>query len=131
MSKRDEKHPCPECESPSQILMPEAVNGFFNKGVTGPGPQNTGLSGLDAHIDRVIGTHAKQGWEAHDQRNADKRKALSGIPSEEAGAKELAKNPDGSYRVMTPEEQAAHGRVLTINNLAMEHRKAKTDPPTQ
>ena len=101
--------------------MPEGVNGFFNKDVTGPVPQNTGIAGLDAHVDRVIGAHAKQGWEAHDKRAAEKRKTLGGV--ENPGAKELAKNPDGTYRVMSAEEQAAHGRVLTIHNMAMEHRK--------
>jgi len=124
ISKRNEKYPCPECESPCECLVPEGINGFFNKDVTGPVPQNTGISGLDAHIDRVIGTHAKQGWEAHDRRDMVKREALADLPPEEAGKKELAKNPDGSYRVMSPEEQAAHGRVLTIHNMAMKHRKS-------
>lgn len=108
--------------------MPEGVNGFFNKEVTGPGPQNTGISGLDAHIDRVIGAHAKQGWEEHGKRAAEKTKLLA---QPEAEGKALSRNPDGSYRVMESEEAAVQKRALTIHNMAMERRKADKDSPAQ
>lgn len=113
LSKRQELQSCPECNTPSKQIVPASVDGFFNKEVTGPVPQNTGISQLDVHIDRVIGTHARQGWETHNQRVSEKSKI-------QVGGQPLSKNPDGSYRVMKPEEQAVQERALTIHKMAMD-----------
>lgn len=122
MSKAKDPKPCPDCSKLAARVMPEDLNGVFNQTVNGPGPQNTGLSSLDAHIDRVIGDSARQGWETVDKRIAAKRKVLR-----ETGAKSetLSRNPDGSYRVRKPEEQAVHERAVSINQLALEHLKTK------
>lgn len=126
LSQRNEKKPCPECKTLSERAVPESVNGFFNKSVTGPVPQNTGISQLDAHIDRAIGTHARQGWEAHQQREVEKRRTVTESGAEAA---HVSKNPDGSYRVMSSNETEVQKRALTIHHMAMRNRKTTKVPP--
>jgi hypothetical protein len=109
-------------------MVPESVTGFFNKSVTGPVPQNTGISQLDTHIDRAIGTHAHQGWEAHQQREVDKRKTFAHQGVHRAP---LSKNPDGSYRVMSANETEVQRRALNIHDLAMQNRKVAKGPPSR
>ena len=127
ISKRHEKQPCPECKAPSERAMPDKVEGFFDKKVTGPGPQNTGLSQLDAHIDRTIGAHAKQGWDAQLKRLQDKRKVMAKTG---ASGEKLSKNLDGSYRVLDENEHGVHDRALKIHNLAMKKAMGHEDPPS-
>jgi hypothetical protein len=96
-------------------MMPKDVNGVFNQPVTGIGPQNTGVASLDTSIDRVIGTSAKQGWDQAELRRREKLKVLAetGAPPDA-----LSRNPDGSYRVMSPEERGVLDRAIRINDAA-------------
>jgi putative FmdB family regulatory protein len=128
MSERHEKKPCPSCGSESERLMPDGVNGFFEQDVTGPVPQNTGISQIDADIDRTIGASAKKGWDAHKKRVEEKRRVQA---QPEAEGKPLSRNPDGSYRPMEDGERAVQARALNIHDLAMKQRSAKNKPPTQ
>lgn len=109
--------PCPECNLLAERVVPNDVAGVFKHEVTGPVPQNTGISQLDAHIDRVIGQSAAQGREVIAKRNRDKEAVQRAT-----GAKrnQLSKNPDGSYRVLEPEAQNIHYRANLINSMAMQ-----------
>lgn len=120
MSRSQEPQHCPSCETPAERMMPDDVSGHFNKSVTGPVPQNTGISQLDAHIDRTIGTSAKQGWDEHNRRVQEKRKILS---RPENKGTTLSRNPDGSYRPLTLEERKVQARALNIHEAAMNRRK--------
>ena len=98
---------------------------MFVQEVTGPVPQNTGLSQLDANIDRAIGTSARQGWEVHAQRRKDKTAVLQAHPGKQNT--DLSLMPDGSYRVLTSEEKAVTDRAHAINSQA-EQRGLTKDP---
>ena len=92
--------------------MPEGVKGVFNQDVSGPTPQNTGIHSLDVHVDRVIGKSAEQGWAAEAARQQEKRRVLRATGAKTA---DLSLNPDGTYRVMTPEEKGVQLRATEIN----------------
>ena len=121
--------PCPSCGKQAQRHLPEDVNGVFNQDLTGPVPQNTGVSQLDAHIDRVIGQSARKGWEVHNQRVSDKRQILRENPN--VTGYDLSKNPDGSYKVLAPEERKVHERANSINSLAMKNIMQKKETTTE
>jgi len=120
LAKRDDPRKC-ECGEVAERLPPTTVSGHFKKDVTGPVPQNTGIVGLDAHIDRVIGQSAAQGREAIHERHRDKQQVLDNNPG--ATGHDLSKNLDGSYRVMKPEERAAHDRSQAIHGKHGEWRE--------
>lgn len=116
LSKRTTGQKCPSCDVIVLRALPSKVSGHFNLEVTGPVPQNTGAS-LDAHIDRVIGQSARQGKAVAQRRVEDKKGLLYDNPGTRPS--DLSKNHDGSYRVMKPEESAAHGRSQKIHQAAM------------
>jgi len=119
---------CPDCGKLAERAVPDKVEGSFVQDVTGPVPQNTGISQIDAVADRAIGKAAQQGWEVADRRVQAKRQVLAGTP--EATGHDLSRNPDGTYRVMTPEEKGVHERSQKIHGKAMtELVKKKTKVP--
>jgi len=123
---------CPDCGQMAGRAVPESVEGNFDHDVSGPVPQNTGISQIDAIADRAIGKSARKGWEVADKRVQDKRRVLAGS---EATGHDLSRNPDGSYRVMTPEEKGVHERSQEIHSKAMtellkKRKKAKAAPPS-
>ena len=127
-SKHSDPRKCPDCEEMAPRLMPEGVTGMFKKEVTGPVPQNTGISGLDAHIDRTIGASAEQGWDEHGKRVADKKKVLEDNPG--ASGHDLSRTPDGDWRVMKPEERASAETARRIDSLAMgAHKERRQQRP--
>lgn len=111
-AKHKDPAKCLSCGGSAGREMPTDVSGVFQQTVTGPTPQNTGIHSLDTHIDRVIGQHAKQGWQAEDLRRKDKRAVLAATGATSA---DLSLNPDGTYRVRTAEEKAVHERALAIH----------------
>lgn len=124
MADHSKPQACPDCKAMAPRHMPEGVNGVFNLTTNGVGPQNTGVTELDANLDRVVGEDAKKGWAAIEDRDKVKNATLRANPG--ATALDLSKNPDGSYRVMAPEEKKAHARAFTINAMANRAGVAKT-----
>ncbi len=124
LTKHKDPKPCPDCGKAAPRKMPTDVSGSFNQTAKGPGPQNTGVASFDAHIDRVIGQHAKQGWEAEDKRREEKRRVLRQSPG--AKSEDLSMNPDGTYRVRPKQEKELHERAVTINDMA---QRALRPPP--
>jgi hypothetical protein len=96
--------------------MPEDVDGVFKHDVTGPTPQNTGVSQLDVNIDRVIGQSAAQSREVIESREKDKQAVMRATGSKRH---HLSKNPDSTYRVLEPAARDVHARANLINSLAM------------
>jgi hypothetical protein len=117
MKDNQKPKPCPSCKAQAPRMMPTDLNGTFNLQVDGPGPQNTGVAQLDAHIDRVIGQSANQGWSMIDKRVRDKKEVLAHHP--EATGYDLSRNVDGSYRVLKPEERRIHDRANALHREAL------------
>jgi len=120
----DRKKPktCPACGEKADPIPPSTVSGHFKKDVTGAGPQNTGIHDLDTNIDRVIGQSSAQGWEVAAERRRDKEAVMAATG---AAGDSLSKNPDGSYRVLSPAEKAAHKRSQAIHERAGEWARRK------
>lgn len=107
--------------------MPDDVKGVFALDVSGVCPQNTGVSEVDMNIDRIIGEDARKGWTAIEEREGAKKATLMSNPG--TTTHDLSMNPDGTYRVMPPEEKKIHARAFTINHMAMQ-RLAKRPKQT-
>ena len=129
MKEADKPSKCPDCEALAPRHLPEDVSGVFRQDVTGPVPQNTGVAQLDAHIDRVIGKSAEQGWALHEERQGQKKAVLEQDP--EATPAHISRNPDGTYRTLTDEEAGVHHRANAINAKAMEARKKALETSDQ
>lgn len=127
LANRSNPKRCPSCDLEAPPVVPSQVQGHFHKEVTGPGPQNTGIQGLDIHIDRVIGQSAKQGWDVAVSRVKDKQQVLADNPG--STGRDLSRNEDGSYRVLTPQERGTHERSQAIHSAAMEWRRNRTPRP--
>lgn len=109
---------CGACGEMNNPCVPSQIQGHFNKQVTGPVPQNTGIHDLDAHIDRVIGQSARQGREVIHERVSDKREILRLNPG--TSGHDLSRTSDGPYRVLAPEERGVHSRGQNIHNKALD-----------
>lgn len=120
MDRATEPHPCPDCGEDASRHLPEDVSGIYQQDVTGPVPQNTGLADLDAHIDRVIGKSAEQGWEVHRKRQEEKKRLLE---KEKTTPDHLSRNPDGTYRILSDEEAGVHSRANALHSKVMEIRE--------
>jgi putative FmdB family regulatory protein len=125
-SKRGEPIPCDACATPCDAVFPETVSGVFVKDVSGPVPQNTGLSAYDAHVDRVIGKSAAQGWAVQEQRVGDKKEFLRENP--DATGYDLTQNPDGSWSKLTKDQRKFTERANTINSMAMAKLRPNSKP---
>lgn len=120
---------CPDCGDDAPRHLPEEVSGVFQQDVTGPVPQNTGVTKLDAHIDRVIGKSSEQGWALHEERQTQKKALLEQDPG--ATPAHISRNPDGTYRTLTDEEAGVHHRANAINTKAMEAREEALEKADQ
>ena len=119
-SQKDAALACPDCGKSAERLMPTTVAGVFIQNVTSPGPQNTGIHSLDVHVDRVIGQSSAQGWEAHEERDKDKKEALRNNHGADPHA--LTRRPDGTWRPLTEKERGVQVRALSINEARMPAR---------
>jgi putative FmdB family regulatory protein len=106
MSESDAPQPCIECGTDARKLVSAANHAFVHgAGQTrGMAPPNTGTSD-DWNYDKVIGRDAARRWEGFAQRQDRKRQVLRDNPG--TTGYDLSRNPDGSYRVMRPDERAA------------------------
>jgi hypothetical protein len=116
--------PCPSCGESAERVPPETVGFVFQPSPTaeGPVPQNTGVSSYDYEVDRIVGAEAQERWGAVEKREALKRSVMR-----ESGAskQDLSALPDGSYRVMAPEEKSTTRNTRAFHNLAAGLAKSK------
>jgi len=118
---REEPVKCQSCGAPAPRVMPTSVEGVFHQEAKGIGPQNTGVSSFDSHVDRVIGVSSNDGWKHQAQRAALKEQVLRGNPG--VSAADLTELPDGSWEVMDPGSKQYQERGRVINKLAMDSGK--------
>ena len=118
-----------DCGQPAQQSVPDDLSFNFNQPTSGIMPQNTGIAAIDASFDRVVAQDAAQKWAAIEQRNASKRAVLRENPN--ATKADLGRNPDGTYKVMNPEDRRRSEIGRTIDAIAtktlMSQKAAKPD----
>ena len=117
MSDAKKPRACPECNQQAQRWVPGDVAGSFNLETKGMNPQNTGVQSLDTNWDRVIGQDSAAKWTGFAAHYKDKERFMR---DHGVGLNDISINPDGSYRVLRPQEKATHQRALDINKKAMD-----------
>jgi hypothetical protein len=119
--------PCSGCGAEAQKDLPKKVNVGFSVRVETQGPTTTGYAGMDYNADRAIGEYSKGKWGEIANRQKDK---ISYLQQSGATGFDLSRNPDGTYRVMSPEERAAseRSRKFHFNMLRLSGLKAKSTP---
>jgi len=117
--------PC-VCGQTAQQAVPDDVGFSFNQPTRGIAPQNTGLSSVDASYDRVIAQDAALRWDAHNKREALKREVLRQNPNATKG--DLSRTPDGSYRVLTPEQRKVNEAARVIDAVATLGKRKSPNP---
>lgn len=112
---------CTKCGQLAQRHTPGSIQGGFNLHATSINPQNTGVHDFDTNHDRVIGSSAEQGWAVCDERARDKARYVA---DNQVTGYDLARIPDGTYRIMSAEERAFKERErIKSDNFSREQRK--------
>lgn len=96
-----------ECGVQAKRVLPQGVNVSVSGGNVDTSKDSTGLSGIDYNWDRAVGESSRKNWRLIAQRQRDK---IDVAQANNATGWDLSRNPDGTYRVMTPEERAASER---------------------
>jgi len=117
MKDNQKPHPCPDCGALAPRWVPRDVAGTFNVKTKGMTPQNTGIHSMDTNWDRTIGKDSEDKWIEFGRHYKDKEAFMR---ANGVGRSDISRNPDGTYRVLRPEEKAIHKRALDINEKAME-----------
>jgi hypothetical protein len=117
MKEASKPRVCPECGANAPRWIPEDVCGTFNLETKGMNPQNTGVQQVDTNWDRVIGKDSETKWTGFAAHYKDKEKFMR---EHGVGRDSISRNPDGSYRVLKPEEKGVHQRAIQINKAAMD-----------
>lgn len=113
--------PCSECGTLVQRALPKTLYAATSGGGTDL-TKDTGLSGVDYNFDRAVGESSKKNWQGIAQRQRDK---IDVVQSNGVTGWDLSRNPDGTYRVMTPEERAASERSREFHFKVVKHGKDK------
>jgi putative FmdB family regulatory protein len=96
-----------ECGEKAKRALPQGVNITVSGGNVDTRTDATGLSGIDYDWDRAIGESSRKTWRKLHQRQMDK---IEVVRANNVTGWDLSRNPDGTYRVMAPEERAASER---------------------
>lgn len=99
---------CPSCGGEAPRLPGPVRVAYGATAAKTPVPQNTGLTGADDSVDRVIGGSAAAGWQVAKQRRQDKVATLEQNP----GARpEHLRNAGDHYEVLPQNEAAFRERA--------------------
>lgn len=98
--------PCSECGDLVHRALPKNLHTTVSSGGADL-RTDTGLSGVDYNFDRAVAESSKKNWKGIARRQKDK---LDVARANGVTGWDLSRNPDGSYRAMTPEERAASER---------------------
>lgn len=98
--------PCTECGKLVHRALPKNLHTTVSAG-NADLRTDTGLSGVDYNFDRAVAESSKKNWKGIARRQKDK---LDVARANGVTGWDLSRNPDGSYRAMTPDERAASER---------------------
>ena len=107
-----------KCGKEANIDLPKNINAVVRGDVKTGAPTNTGLSGIDYSVDRVIGEDAAKKWKLISHRQSDKRDI---IRVNKVTGFDLSRNPDNTYHIMRPEERETVERVRNFNQKLINH----------
>ncbi len=113
--------PCSECGTVVHRALPKTIHTSVSSGGSDL-TRDTGLSGVDYNFDRAVGESSQKNWQGIAQRQRDK---IDLVQSQGVTGWDLSRNPDGTYRVMTPEERAASERTREFHFKVVKHGKDK------
>ena len=113
--------PCSECGTVVHRALPKTIHTSVSSGGADL-TRDTGLSGVDYNFDRAVGESSQKNWQGIAQRQRDK---IDLVQSQGVTGWDLSRNPDGTYRVMTPEERAASERTREFHFKVVKHGKDK------
>jgi len=112
--KRQEPQKC-VCGDTATWVMPKGVSISFKPKTEGMGPQNTGVSSWDHNADRVIGEDARKNWATAGERSKQKQDLLRSSPGKTGN--DLARNLDGTYRIMGEKERQTSDAATSARQL--------------
>lgn len=113
-----------DCGEMAPRVLPHGVNVTVSGGNVDTRTESVGISAIDYGFDRAVGESAKKNWNGYRGRYRDK---LDIIQTNKVTGWDLSRNPDGTYRVMTPEERAASERSRSFHFKMVEHGRALTE----
>lgn len=113
-----------QCGQMAPRVLPQGVNVTVSGGAVNTATDTVGLSGVDYNFDRAVGASAQKNWGHIRDRQRDK---IDLAQANGATGFDLSRNPDGTYRVMTPEERVASERARGFHFQALD--KLKKDKP--
>ena len=123
MSQRGQPQPCQSCEKPANQVLTADVGFTVNQATTGMLPQNTGFSQIDHSFDRTIAQDSAKKWKEIDQRETRKRALLRDMDPSKT-TRDLARTPDGDYKLIKPEERKIAEVGRAIDSYAMAKLRA-------
>lgn len=108
-----------ECGALAKRTLPQGVNVAVSAG-NADLKDSTGLSGVDYNFDRAVGESSRRNWRGIAQRQRDK---IEVVRANGVTGFDLSRNPDGTYRVMDPEERAASERSRDFHFKMVNHAR--------
>lgn len=112
-----------DCGVDAQRVLPHGVNVTVSGGDVDTRTETVGIAAIDYGFDRAVGESAKKNWKGYRGRYRDK---LDIVQQNHVTGYDLSRNPDGTYRVMTPEERAASERSRSFHFKMVEHGRKIT-----
>ena len=112
-----------QCGKQAPRVLPQGVNVAVSAGGADLSKETVGLAGVDYNFDRAVGESSQKTWGKIRERQRDK---LDIVQANGVTGWDLSKNPDGTYRVMTPNERAASERSREFHFKAIDKLKKET-----
>jgi putative FmdB family regulatory protein len=108
-------------------VLPKNVNVAVSGGDVDTSKNATGLSGIDYNWDRAVGENSRKNWKVIAERQREK---IDVIQANNVTGWDLSKNPDGTYRVMAPQERVASERSRAFHDKMLGHARKLGWKPT-
>ena len=112
--------PC-ECGAVAKRVLPQTVNVTVSGGSVDTSREATGLSGIDYNFDRAVGESSRRNWKALSERQREK---IDLVRVNGVTGWDLSRNPDGTYRVMTPQERQTSENVRSFHDNMQAHARS-------
>jgi putative FmdB family regulatory protein len=109
-----------ECGAMAKRDLPSNVNVTVSGGNVDTSKDATGLSGIDYNWDRAVGESSRKNWRVIADRQREK---IDVVQTNGVTGWDLSRQPDGSYRVMTPEERQMSENTRAFHDKMLAHAR--------